>query len=122
MDISPTAIQKAKKLYGTKVDFMVIENNDLSSFTKEGLILQRFDITIVLETLSYIEDWKKVISDISTFSLYIYISLYIPLNPIGFVKSQEDLVQHVQKYFSILEKIIYNEQNIFILGKNISED
>ena len=101
---------------------MVIENNDLSSFTKEGLILQRFDITIVLETLSYIEDWKKVISDISTFSLYIYISLYIPLNPIGFVKSQEDLVQHVQKYFSILEKIIYNEQNIFILGKNISED
>lgn len=117
LDISFTAIAKANNLYGNKVDFKVINNNDFSPFIKE-----KFDCTIVLETLSYIENWDKVISDISTFSEYLYISLFIPPEAIGFVKSQDSLVQHVQKYFRILEKIIYNEENIFILGKNKSED
>ncbi len=111
LDISKTAVEKAKATY-SDVDFAVIVNNDFSPFIKK-----RFDIVIILETLSYIEGWKKVIRDISEFTQYIYISLYIPDNPIGFVKSKDELINEVNRYFRLEEKIIYNDFSIFILGK-----
>lgn len=73
LDISKTAIKKAKVNYGNKIDFMVIQDNDFTSFVQK----QKFDLTIILETLSYIENWRKAIKDISKFSIYIYILLYI---------------------------------------------
>ncbi len=53
---------------------------------------------------------------------YIYITLYIPKNPIGFVKSFRELIKEIEKYFSIEEKIIYNDESIFILAKNLSKE
>jgi 2-polyprenyl-3-methyl-5-hydroxy-6-metoxy-1,4-benzoquinol methylase len=67
LDISKTAIKKAKANYGNKIDFKVIQNNDFTSFVEK----QKFDLTIILETLSYIRNWRKVIEDISKFSIYI---------------------------------------------------
>lgn len=118
LDISKTAIKKAKTNYGNKIDFKVIQNNDFTSFVDK----QRFDLTIILETLSYIKNWRKVIKDISKFSINIYITLYIPKNPIGFVKSFRELIKVIEKYFYIEEKIIYNDESIFILAKNLSKE
>ena len=72
LDISKTAIKKAKANHGNKIDFKVIENNDFTSFVEK----QKFDLTIILETLSYIKNWRKVIEDISKFSIYIYNFVY----------------------------------------------
>lgn len=118
LDISKTAIKKAKVNYGNKIDFMVIQDNDFTSFVQK----QKFDLTIILETLSYIENWRKAIKDISKFSIYIYITLYIPANPIGFVKSFQELIDAIENYFNIEEKIIYNDESIFILAKNLSKE
>lgn len=118
LDISKTAIKKAKVNYGNKIDFMVIQDNDFTSFVQK----QKFDLTIILETLSYIENWRKAIKDISKFSIYIYIVLYIPANPIGFVKSFQELIDAIENYFNIEEKIIYNDESIFILAKNLNKE
>lgn len=118
LDISKTAIKKAKVNYGNKIDFMVIQDNDFTSFVQK----QKFDLTIILETLSYIENWRKAIKDISKFSIYIYITLYIPANPIGFVKSFQELIDAIENYFNIEEKIIYNDESIFILAKNLNKE
>ena len=115
LDISSTAIEKAKGMYGSECDFAVIEGNDFTPFTNE-----KFDCTICMETLSYVDQWRKVLKDISTFTDYIYISLYIPSKPIGYVKSHKDLISEASKYFKIIEELIYNKESIFILGKALS--
>ena len=112
LDISSTAIEKAKIMYGNKVDFFVIKDNDFTPHVDKN-----FDCTICLETFSYIKQWKKVIADIATFTEYIYISLYIPPNPIGYIKNNKDLTSTISIYFNIIEEIIYNKESIFILGK-----
>ena len=48
------------------------------------------------------------------------ISLYIPQNPIGFIKSESDLVDEINKSFKIIEHISLNTTNfvvVFAKGK-----
>lgn len=71
LDITSTAIEKARSMYGSDVDFSVIKDNDFTPF-----IDKKFDCTICLEILSYIDCWEKVLADISAFTDYIYITLY----------------------------------------------
>ena len=50
------------------------------------------------------------------------ISLYIPENPIGFVKSENDLVEEIAKNFDVVEHISLNTTNfaiVFAKGKNV---
>ena len=49
---------------------------------------------------------------------YLYLSLYIPTNPIGFVKSIDNLITSVDLYFNIEQKIIFNDESVFLLGKS----
>ena len=48
------------------------------------------------------------------------ISLYIPQDPIGFIKSEGDLVSEINKSFEIIEHISLNTTNfvvVFAKGK-----
>ena len=119
LDISKTAIKKAQATYGSEIHFDTIKNNDFSTFLKscDG----RVDLTICLETLSYIKDWKHVIKEISSFSKFFYVALYIPEDPIGFVKSQDDLLGVLATYYDAIEKFIYNDESVFYFGKNKKE-
>jgi 2-polyprenyl-3-methyl-5-hydroxy-6-metoxy-1,4-benzoquinol methylase len=74
LDISLTAIEKARSMYGSECDFSVIKDNDFTPFID---IDKKFDCTICLEILSYIDHWQKVLADISTFTEYIYIYHFI---------------------------------------------
>lgn len=114
LDVSETAIMKAKQYYGDQVVFKVIKNNDF----KPVIGKRKFDLTITLETLSYIRNWPKTIKDISMFSAHLYMSLYIPSRPIGFVKSFDDLTNVSSRYFHIREKLIYNDESIFLFLEN----
>jgi len=119
IDVSETAINEAKRLYGHKINFHHIKDNKFENFiaNKVGSL----DLTVTMEVLSYIEEWKKMIEIISNFSSYFYITLYIPDNPIGFVKSHDELLKVFSKYFNVQQKIIYMDYNIFLLGKNKKE-
>lgn len=43
------------------------------------------------------------------------ISLYIPKNPIGFVKSENELVKEIEKNFKVIEYISLNKTNFVIV-------
>ena len=99
-----------------KITFDTIKDNNFTKVIEsfEGKI----DLTICLETLSYIKNWREVVQDISSFSRYFYVSLYIPENPIGFVLSNSDLIDELNIYYNTVEKFIYNDENTFFLGRN----
>ena len=58
LDISKTAIDKAKSSYGEDIIFDTIKDNNFTKVIEsfEGKI----DLTICLETLSYIKNWREV--------------------------------------------------------------
>jgi SAM-dependent methyltransferase len=117
VDVSPTAIEKAKAYYGNRVEFAVLIGNDFLSVVKD----RTFELTIALEVLSFVEDWRDVIRSIAGFSEYLYVSTYLPPNPIGYIKSKEDLVVEMAKHFTVLTKIVLTdrkgEDSIMLLGK-----
>ena len=122
LDISETAIEKAKATYGHDIKFETIKGNDFSRFINSCVgEWGGVDLTVCLETLSYIKEWRDVIGDISSFSRYFYVGLYIPDDPIGFVKSRDDLLAELATYFDTIEKIIYNDESVFFLGRNKKE-
>ena len=52
------------------------------------------------------------------------ISLYVPENPIGFIKSEDDLINEISKSFDIIEHISLNITNfvvVFAKGKKENE-
>ena len=78
------------------------------------------DLVFTSEVFSYIENWKQLLKKISITSEYFMISLYIPENPIGFIKSEGDLVSEINKSFKIIEHISLNTTNfvvVFAKGK-----
>ena len=57
--------------------------------------------------------------EISKTTQYFLISLYIPDNPIGFVKSEEELVFEIAKNFNIIEHVsIHTSQFVMIFGES----
>ncbi|MGG7048336.1 hypothetical protein [Campylobacter sp. M4] len=57
------------------------------------------------EVLSYVQNYKELLFEISKNCKFFMLSLYIPDNPIGFVKSEKELVDEIGKNFEILEHI-----------------
>lgn len=110
VDISEAAILKAKSKY-REVEF-------LQSTAEEALRLQKkWDLILMMEVLSYLKNWKEVIATAAERTSYLYISLYLPPKPIGFVKSFDGLKVACQKDFNITMELLWNKETIFILGK-----
>ena len=109
VDISSAAIKKARAKH-PEIQFVVGD----SEFFKTD---QQFAIVIALEVFSYLENWKEVLADISNCCKYFLISLYIPPNPIGFVKSFDELIFEISTYFSIKTKLIANDECIIVFGE-----
>jgi len=84
IDISPTAISKARKRY-KQIDFLVMDAFKLKFNNK-------FDLVICSEIFWYL------LRDVRLF-----VSLYIPENPIGkeIIATERDLVNLIKKYFRI---------------------
>jgi len=110
VDVSQNAIKKAKNMYGHLVEF--------STLIDEKSLGGGYDLIVCLEVLSYIELYEDQLRKFSNMGQYLYLSLYIPTNPIGFVKSMENLITSVDLYFNIEQKIIYNDDSVFLLGKS----
>lgn len=111
-DVSQTAVKKAQAKY-PNINFRALKAENLL------LLKKKFDLVVVMELLSYLKNWPEVIKRISKIAKYIFISLYIPPNPIGFVKSFEDLSREMEKYFTVVTKIRDEAGNdMVILAKN----
>jgi trans-aconitate methyltransferase len=117
IDISHTAISIAKERF-SDIDFEVLDVSNTNSIISFYNTMGGVNLTFTSEVFSYIYNWKEVLKVISVFSEYFMISLYIPDNPIGYVKSEIELVYEISLYFNIVEHIFLNKnKSIIILGK-----
>jgi trans-aconitate methyltransferase len=115
LDISPTAIERARVCYPD----IWFEQADV---TKEGWIqiVEEYDCVVCLELLSYIDSWRRLIKEFSQLGKYSLIKLFVPDNPIGYVKVVDDLVNEFSRHFKIIEDIrMHNRYHIIIFGKSI---
>lgn len=114
IDISKTAIDIATERF-QDIDFVATDVNDLKKFQEFIESYGTFDLIFTSEVFSYIENWQKLLCELSQITEYFMISLYIPENPIGFVKSEKDLIEEVEKYFNIIEHISLNTTSFVIV-------
>jgi len=125
-DISQEAVSIAGNRYQNIPFFsMDIQNSDwkkllfehLDNMKSEG----RVDCVVCLETLSYIEKWREVIKDFSLIGKSVLLKLFLPDDPIGYVKNGDEFVTVFNKYFNILEYIKFvNRKMIVIFGESKS--
>jgi len=62
--------------------------NNLDSLRRFLNKFESIDLLFSSECLSYLEKWKEVLEIVSRKVNYLLISLFIPDNPIGYVKSE----------------------------------
>ena len=111
-DISKAAIDKANAKY-PDIDFRQMPTDDLSSLADES-----FDLVVSAEILSYLKNWREVLQTVSTFTRYLFLTLYIPENPIGFVESFDELTGEVSKHFVVERELMLDREKIFLLSRS----
>ena len=121
IDISKTALSMARERY-PDIDFICSDANNISEFHNLLISIEetfgRADLIFISEILSYIKNWKEILKRISKHTEYFFLSLFIPENPIGFVKNEKDLVLECERYFKIIERTtVHNERVAIIFGK-----
>lgn len=112
IDVSPTAIKKANTRF-KDIDFFV---GDI----KTDVILKHYDLIVLKEILSYVENWRKTIKDLAKISKYLFVSLDLPEYPSGFVKSFKELEDEITKYYEIQVSVMIKTtgNQILILGRS----
>lgn len=61
------------------------------------------------------ENWRALIRELGTRTRYLLITLFIPEDPIGFVKSAADLEAQVSAHFEISELVMMKGSRFVIL-------
>jgi hypothetical protein len=123
-DISSTAIKRAEARY-PDIDFFELDVNSEEQFNNflaevnvshpEGV-----DLIFSSETLSYLDQYANFLRIASLNCKFIMISLYLPENPIGFIKSPEHLELEMKKYFDILEVVYIKKlRSVIVFGKSM---
>lgn len=76
-----------------------------------------FDLVVTLETLSYIESWRRLLAQLARIARFALVVLYLPDDPIGFIKSFDDLVGEFGSHFSIIEDVrLQSHRQIVLFG------
>lgn len=110
IDISPTAVKKAQVNF-PDIDFRVMQAMDVEQLNEQ------FDLVTVMTVLAYIEDWRDVLAKLATMTEYCLVVEYIPENPIGMVKSPDELQAAFSEHFDIVTKLMLNDQGCILFGK-----
>lgn len=125
IDISETAIEVAGERY-PDIEFLSSDISDLENFSILIRSLHdkhKINLVFMSEVLSYIENWSSLLDLISKNTEYLLISLFIPENPIGFVKSEDQLVSAAEKNYEIIDLISLKSRRFTVLlgrSKNCS--
>ncbi len=115
LDLSKTAIQRATVRYPD----IVFCQADVAKPEWTRIVGGGFDLIVCLEVLSYIKEWPRLIQDFARLGVYILIKLFIPDNPIGYVKSMDELTREFSKSMSIIEDIrLINRRHIILFGRS----
>lgn len=111
VDISDTAIKKAKARY----EHVEFRQATIDQALAEGEIR---DLIVMIEVLSYIKHWKDVLVSAAGKTKFLFISLYLPDNPIGYVKNFDDLRKEIKKHFTLEDELLWNDSTILLMLKS----
>ena len=115
IDISETAIKIARERY-PDMDFLSCNISNINNYLK---LLDNFrggvELVVCSEVLSYLSNWRELIQAISMTTRFFLVSLYLPFDPIGFVKSAEELKSEIMKYFDLKEYIVLEVSRFYIV-------
>ncbi len=124
LDISHEAVSIAGKRYKDIQFFAAdIEHSDWANILNQkltkGMNNVSVECVVCLETLSYVKTWEKNIQDFSELGKFALIKLFIPDDPIGYIKSRDKLIREFNKHFDVIEHIDFiNRQIIIMFGKS----
>ena len=125
-DISKTATKIANSRY-LDIEFKTLDLNKISILKKNlDLYIKKhgkIDLIFSAECLSYLHNWKKLIRFFSKNCSYILLTLFLPEDPLGYVKSFQELEEEVSNSFNLLESIIIKKKNfIIIFAENLDNN
>jgi trans-aconitate methyltransferase len=116
VDISGTALETARARY-PDIDFVQADigaqDFDLRNLGED------FALAVCLESLSYLERWPALLEQLSHVSRRALVALYLPENPLGFVKSFDELARTFGKHFVIVEEVrLLTRRQIVLFGES----
>src|SRR5882672_7431279 len=110
VDSSETAIRKARASF-PDIDFRCLAMEEI------GTIGESFDLAVVMGSFAYVERWPIVLEQLRETADWLYIAEYIPRDPIGFVKSIDQLVEEVSRHYVIQTRVILDEEHCLLLAR-----
>lgn len=110
IDVSRTAIAKAAARY-PGIDFRVLPTEQLGELAGEP-----FDLACAMEVLSYLSDWRDTIDTIARLAARLFVTLYLPPDPIGFVKSFDELRDAISRRFAIEAEALLNREQLLVVA------
>ena len=115
IDLSESALRVAK----TRFPDIQFKQADITLDDWVDKISWGGDLIVCMEALSYIENWRDVLKTFGKIGKYVMIALFIPENPIGYVKSFDQLSETFENHFEIEEDIrLMNRNKIILFGKS----
>lgn len=115
IDVSGTAIEVARGRYP---DIEFIQGDMASPAFDLPRIGSGFDLVICMETLSYVERWRDMLARFAQVGWHALVVLYLPENPIGFVKTFDDLTAAFSTHFHVLDDIrLLTRRQIVLFGQ-----
>jgi SAM-dependent methyltransferase len=111
VDLSQTAIAKAAAR-DPRVEFRVLGPGGLNELRDE-----HFELVLAMEVLSYIEDWRGTLQSLARLGDHLFVTLYLPSNPIGFVKSFDELRAQVARHADIETEVLVDRDQLQILAR-----
>jgi len=109
IDISPTAIAKAKASF-PDIEFRCLEGGRI------GDLGERFDLVYIQTVLAYIPEWRNLLEQCAKLSKFCLVAEYVPTNAIGMVKSAADLIDCFSVHFSTEHKLLVDDDIVVVLG------
>jgi SAM-dependent methyltransferase len=114
LDVSKTAVEIAKARY-PDLDFQVLDIASDESLVKFFDAMGRFGLSVCLDTLSYLPNYDYFIQQLASHSKYFLTAIYIPEDPIGYVKSEKNLADAFSSSFEVVEHVVLKNRRFVIL-------
>lgn len=103
-DVSETALSIAQSR-DPRTRYTKLSDSTVGSLSKflsdANQEMGQIDVVVMSQVLSYIDEWKILIDIVFANSSGICISLYLPENPIGFVKDWSEVCDVVRRHSTI---------------------
>ncbi len=112
LDLGETSLRVARGRYP---DIQFLQANVRAADFDLTRVAGKFDLVVCMEMLSYIANWRSLLAQFSRVARYALVALYLPQDPIGIVKSLDELLAEFAAHFTIIEDVRFVSRHIYSL-------